>query len=405
MIIEKTENGFYKMLDLSELPKRKRGEKEVINWKEVKKSKVSYEYNTYAGEMIKFVGELYVTYAGYDENSKQMVKVEVDSEERLLHADNFKKIRLGAFFYKTIPEHLYKFILNKQDVQYNYGSHKKIMCVCPGCKTTRKVIVNQLCRRGFNCLKCRVQESFPERFTREILRQNSIDFIQQYSAKGLPHRKFDFFLPKTKTFVEVNGEQHYKPAFGEKAFRKVKASDKEKEAYCEMHNYDFIVINASLSDTKYLLKEIKEALDLQPQNMNLLMKNVYGQENSRNMQIIEMYKQGMTTCEIGKEFKLSDVGVGNILKNHGVQMRQGGSPRRKIVCVNTRCSFPYINKAVLVTGINRKSISNNILGRTKSAGKHPVTGEPLKWMYYEDYVEKYGTEGLTEYVEDKRELL
>jgi hypothetical protein len=36
------------------------------------------------------------------------------------------------------------------------------------------------------------------------------------------------------------------------------------------------------------------------------------------------------------------------------------------------------------------SIWNNLSMGTKSAGKHPVTGEPLHWMYYDEYIKQYG---------------
>ena len=42
-----------------------------------------------------------------------------------------------------------------------------------------------------------------------------------------------------------------------------------------------------------------------------------------------------------------------------------------------------------MTYANLKSSSHIVQvckGNRKHSGKHPETGEPLKWMYYEDYI-------------------
>lgn len=69
----------------------------------------------------------------------------------------------------------------------------------------------------------------------------------------------------------------------------------------------------------------------------------------------------------------------------------------KVVCLNTLEVFDYIEQAH--KKYNASEISyccQNRYGR-KSSGKHPITGEKLKWMYYENYIEKYGESGLIYY--------
>ena len=34
-------------------------------------------------------------------------------------------------------------------------------------------------------------------------------------------------------------------------------------------------------------------------------------------------------------------------------------------------------------------IVNCCTGKYKTSGKHPETGESLRWMYYKDYIEKF----------------
>lgn len=56
---------------------------------------------------------------------------------------------------------------------------------------------------------------------------------------------------------------------------------------------------------------------------------------------------------------------------------------RKVVCVETGQAFETIKDAdVWCNG----HVGHNLAGRSKSAGKHPITGEKLHWMYYEDWI-------------------
>lgn len=62
----------------------------------------------------------------------------------------------------------------------------------------------------------------------------------------------------------------------------------------------------------------------------------------------------------------------------------------KVVCLNTNVVFNTIKSAY--KWCNSKSSAGIIScckGKYHSSGKHPITQEPLKWMYYNDYIKKY----------------
>jgi len=59
---------------------------------------------------------------------------------------------------------------------------------------------------------------------------------------------------------------------------------------------------------------------------------------------------------------------------------------RKIICLTTGEIFGAIAEAVKKYNINQSSLSKCSIGKRKSAGKNPITGEPLRWMYYKDYI-------------------
>ena len=60
--------------------------------------------------------------------------------------------------------------------------------------------------------------------------------------------------------------------------------------------------------------------------------------------------------------------------------------QKKVICLETLQVFDNSEKAGKWCGVSRTSISNHLNGYSKHAGKHPITGEKLHWMYHEDYL-------------------
>ena len=89
---------------------------------------------------------------------------------------------------------------------------------------------------------------------------------------------------------------------------------------------------------------------------------------------------GKTHTEESKK-KISDSKIGT--------QTLGDNPRaRKCVCINTGQVFSCMEEAKQwCIGLTKSQpISWVCSGKRKSAGKHPVTGEKLHWMYYEDWL-------------------
>ena len=65
----------------------------------------------------------------------------------------------------------------------------------------------------------------------------------------------------------------------------------------------------------------------------------------------------------------------------------GNNPIAKQVrCLNTNQIFPSCREASDWCGISRQNIERCCRGGRPSAGKHPITGEKLKWRYIEDEI-------------------
>lgn len=64
--------------------------------------------------------------------------------------------------------------------------------------------------------------------------------------------------------------------------------------------------------------------------------------------------------------------------------------KRKVICLNNNKVFEFIKDATEYAGLKTSSaICSCCRGNYKSAGKDSETGEPLRWMYYDDYTSKY----------------
>lgn len=62
----------------------------------------------------------------------------------------------------------------------------------------------------------------------------------------------------------------------------------------------------------------------------------------------------------------------------------------KVVCLNDHKVFNKITDACdWCKSKSTTGIINCCTGKYHTSGKHPDTGEPLKWMYYKDYIEKF----------------
>ena len=400
MIIEKTENGIYKMLDLSELPKRKWGEGEIIDWEKVNGHTASFVYKEEKGI-------LDVAFVGREENNKynKLIKVNYQNTEAVIRTASFLRFQWRNLL-NPLPKSLYKYFVNKEGLEkVSASSNRRALLECPECKERKEISIFQLSSLGFSCFYCQGGESNPEKIVRIALEENNIDYIPQYEHPLLKNRRFDFYLPVLNTFIEVQGEQHYQPRFGKNAFMKTQERDDEKRIFCKKNEIRLCEIEARRSDLKYMINSLNETqLPFLKINKKQIEDKFYSNsEKKRNIKIIHEYHiNKKTSSQISKEMGLNY----NLVKT---VIRESGVPRvnhlRKIVLINTRTIFQSGVSTLRVAGLkSTQSVFQNCSGLRSSAGKHPVTGEKLKWMYYEDYVEKYGTEGLTEYVEGETHI-
>ena len=75
----------------------------------------------------------------------------------------------------------------------------------------------------------------------ELLKASKISFYREKTFKDLRKGlfRFDFYLPSYQghpIIIEVDGEQHFQPIYGRKAFLKGQEHDRQKNSYCLAHD-------------------------------------------------------------------------------------------------------------------------------------------------------------------------
>ena len=136
--------------------------------------------------------------------------------------------------------------LYQTDKQGKDGSYYWV-CQCDCGNTTTISSADFTKTKSCGCL---LFHSFGEQATKEILEENNVEYISQYSFDdcnsdfNAPLR-FDFYLPKGNCCIEIDGRQHFTPVSrfgGEKAFERLQKNDKIKNNYCVKNNIKMIRI-------------------------------------------------------------------------------------------------------------------------------------------------------------------
>ena len=482
MIIEKTENGIYKMLDLSGLPKGEKQGKNSIDWRKCKNESVPFSYDGFVGVLnVNFMPE-FENYGGsnlfvevsYKENRKIMrgsklrsfqffnlirkevaenkvrleakaqvgkkkfgleiidFKINLENPNRRIEYEiadkeiessywltekSWKNLVEKPRFLAHYPE-IVKVLQNPEDKMLQHKSNSSVNLECPVCGFSMEKKVCELTRRGFNCPTCGDRTSYPERYFKSILRYLKIDFLSEHCFTSDRNLRFDFYIPHLNICIETHGVQHFSNSSSLFDYERTKKSDEKKREFCLANNIRLIEVDCSRSEVDYIRNSIKknEQLDflkVSEQAFQHAEDFIKTNTSPLKKRVVDLYYQGKSYSEIYEEtgvvrssassfLKQFGIDTGETMKKRKMQSPKGRRMMRPVVCINTKKVFPSITRTSGVGGLKGcTSVVKALTNVQKTAGKHPVTGERLKWMYYEDYVEKYGTEGLTEYVEEE----
>lgn len=296
------------------------------------------------------------------------------------------------------------------------GSGIEEIYVCPECNFEKNIKTYSIVANGFSCPKCGDGISYPNKFMFNMLEQLDIKFQTEYNPKWckylfkgtLKQGRYDFHfkLNNEEYIIEMDGEWHNKD--NTKSGQTKEESiwiDNIKDELANKHKIKVIRINCIKSGLEYiknsiLHSELVNVFNLN--NINWLKCHEYACNNLVK-EVCMLWNKNNKTSNISKLLKLSRCTVikylrsGNDLNwcnyNPIYEISINGknacdNVKKKIICLNTLEIFNSITSACYKYNLNISHVvacckQNNT---RHSVGKHPSTGEKLRWMYYEDYI-------------------
>lgn len=308
--------------------------------------------------------------------------------------------------------YMINYLVNKDDIfKYSKGSDKKVPMKCPDCGYEFDKSIYHIIHYGFSCKRCSDGISYPQKFLFNVLEQLNLNFKTELTKtifKWCNKYRYDFYINNFNCIIETHGLQHYKEMTGHwksNSLKDIQKNDKQKEILAKENGIvNYIVIDCRKSELEWIKNSIMNSklpqlLNFTKDDIDWLKCHEFGCSN-RIKDVCNLWNGGLKSIpNIAIKLKLSK---GSILKylKLGVSLNwcdYDGKEEscRKIVCITTGEIFDSITSAR-----NKYNVHIRIypldMNNIRSSGKHPITGEKLIWMYYEDYIIK--TEKEIEYI-------
>ena len=201
-------------------------------------------------------------------------------------------------------------------------SEKRYYYKCLKCEkySDKAVQLNILVKNLTSCKFCSDGISIPNKFMGNILKQLNEEFITELSSKefsGKNYFYYDFYLPKHKMIIEMNGLQHYEEcSLTKRSLFEEQWNDLFKYKCAKNYVDDYIVIDCRYSTLEWMkeniIKELSDYFDLSNINWELAWKE---SQSSLCVKAWELYNNGIhSTLDIGNILNLNDATIRDYLK-------------------------------------------------------------------------------------------
>lgn len=149
-----------------------------------------------------------------------------------------------------------------KDKNFSYTHHdnstKKTEFICPICS---RIIFTSPClvkNRGLSCPHCSDGISYGEKFIMNLLEEFGVEYITQFSSKNAVwcrKYKYDFYIERYDTIIEVHGLQHYKDTTWS-SFEDIHRNDIDKKTLAQEHITNYIELDVQKSELNYIKRSI-----------------------------------------------------------------------------------------------------------------------------------------------------
>jgi len=306
---------------------------------------------------------------------------------------------------------LVKYLVNKEDAyKYSYGTREKLLIKCPDCGQEKEMSIISLINSGFACPKCSDGISYPEKFFFNFLEQLlDKDFKVQLSKttfKWCENYRYDNYINKINCIVETHGLQHYEEPSDKHwmSLQENQENDFDKEWLAKQNKINnYIILDCRKSEMEWIRDSVMNSrlpqlLDFKESDIDWLKCHEFAC-NSLVKVVCDLWNNGINNLlDIVDKLLISHNTVRKYLKQGNelewcvYNSRIGIDLRNKkhcikVICLTTGEIFDSQKEAGEKYNIkNCGNISACCTDKHTSAGKHPITNEPLVWQYYSEYL-------------------
>lgn len=285
-------------------------------------------------------------------------------------------------------EYFSQFLTEEQMKNYAPQSNKKVLAECPNCNRKKEIVISSLYGHGISCEYCGTFTSYPNKFIYALLDQLKIEYIKEYNPIWSNNKRYDIFIPKNKIIIENNGSQHYddRTSFKDTSLEKVQKNDSyKKELAKENGILYYIELDCRISTMSYirnsvLNSDIPHLLSFLADDINWRECGILASSSTKMSDIVELYKKGLSSSEIGEKLKIQRHTVSHYLKKAkelGLCDYKEGQRRRKFrpkkenacYCLETGDIAKTLKEMSEKTGTSKTSISACVTGVNKTADK------------------------------------
>ena len=272
--------------------------------------KYSWDSHTRGIYKCKICGELHFIRNDRFKNNLVVCKNKCNGN---VYGDNNITVVIGYNNIAIEHPHIIKYFVNKEDVfKYTSKSDVRVQLKCPHCNKIKsiKTIIANLTKQGFSCEFCSDNIPYPEKVMALILKDLGIEFEIQYRIEGYNKYRYDFYLIKYNTIIEVHGEQHYKYTGFARSYEDEHENDLIKYDIAILNGYEYnknyFIVDCRKSNIKWIGQHIIKCLFFQQFNLN----NINWQEidiKAQNSLIMEVCEYWNKQRQISKDFTTYDL--------------------------------------------------------------------------------------------------
>lgn len=145
----------------------------------------------------------------------------------------------------------------------SHGSTKSVEVICPKCGSLSRMQMLNLSYQGYTCHVCNDGISFPNKFSRALLKRLPVENVQyEYSPKWISPKRFDnYFEYKGYGYVlEMDGGFHYiDNTYSGESVKRAKDIDFRKELSATFHGIEVIRIDCRSLDYNSIAVEFRKS--------------------------------------------------------------------------------------------------------------------------------------------------